>query len=303
MTYGMFIDYEFCSGCHTCEVACQKELGLRPDEFGIECKVIGPHQLSAKYWQMDNLPVPTDLCNACATRLEKGKLASCVQHCQADCMRVGDIVEMAKLATGKHQVVFTLMAGLDNSKKADGFRGEPKPAKDNYFDTVPVEHYEVPEVLPYGTLSKNSLLLKILKNEKAAKMFEELQPGFTTDPQITGAAAQGVTFMAIVKSAPDKFTDEVVAFIDHRLRELTGAPCEPWGQGPAGLNQGSKLKTILANPQAVAILEKLDPGCTEGSQIKMAAKLGATLEDVHKKAPEKMNETALAFLDMLLRNL
>lgn len=303
MTYGMFIDYEYCSGCHTCEVACQKELGLRPDEFGIECKVVGPYQLSAKYWQMDNLPVPTDLCDACAGRLEKGKPASCVQHCQAGCMRVGDYAEMAALVTGKHQVVFSLMAGQDSTKKVDGYRGAAKPVENNYFDRTPVEVYEVPETLPYGTLSKNSMLLKILKNEKAAKMLEELQPGFTTDPAITGAASQGVTFMALVREAPDKFTPEVVAFIDHRLRELTGAPFEPWPQGPAGLNKSSKLKDILANPAAVQMLETINPGCTEGKEMKMAATFGLTLEGLQKKAPEQMSETGLAFLDMLLRSL
>lgn len=303
MTYGMFIDYEFCSGCHTCEVACQKELGLRPDEFGIELKVIGPHQLSEKYWQMDNLPAPTDICNACVDRLEKGKPASCVQHCQADCMRVGKVEELAPLMKSKHQVLYVLMAGQDSAKKVDGYRGAPKPVENNYFDRTPVEVYEAPEILPYGKLSKNSMLLKILQNEKTAKMLEELQPGFTTDPEITGAAAQGVTFMAIVNEAPDKLTPEVVAFIDHRLRELTDAPFEPWPQGPAGLNQGSKLKDILANPAAVQVLETLNPGCTEGKEMKMAAKLGLTLVGVHKKAPDQLNETGLAFLDMALRAL
>ena len=36
------IDYEYCSGCHTCEIACQQEHGLAPDKFGIELKQIGP---------------------------------------------------------------------------------------------------------------------------------------------------------------------------------------------------------------------------------------------------------------------
>ena len=33
------IDYEYCSGCHTCEIACQQEHGLAPDKFGIELKL------------------------------------------------------------------------------------------------------------------------------------------------------------------------------------------------------------------------------------------------------------------------
>ena len=33
--YGLLIDYEYCSGCHACEVACKKRLGLPEGEFGI----------------------------------------------------------------------------------------------------------------------------------------------------------------------------------------------------------------------------------------------------------------------------
>ena len=40
------IDYEYCSGCHTCEIACQQENGLGPDKYGIKLHQIGPDQLS-----------------------------------------------------------------------------------------------------------------------------------------------------------------------------------------------------------------------------------------------------------------
>ena len=110
MSYGLWIDYEYCSGCHTCEVACQKELGIEPTQFGIELKQLGPTEISPKKWQYDNVPLPTDRCNACAERVAKGKVPSCVQHCQAGCIEVGDVVELAKKLNGKHQVLFTLDA-------------------------------------------------------------------------------------------------------------------------------------------------------------------------------------------------
>ena len=34
--YGMMIDVHYCTGCHTCEVACQQENGFSAEEFGIK---------------------------------------------------------------------------------------------------------------------------------------------------------------------------------------------------------------------------------------------------------------------------
>ena len=126
MTYAMFIDYEYCSGCHTCEVACQKELGLEPEEFGIQLTEIGPEEISNRRWQRDNLPYPTDRCTACAERLEAGKKASCEQHCQADCIRVGELADIAPLLKSDHQVIYTL---LDQH------------AKQNKFNTLKEQYY------------------------------------------------------------------------------------------------------------------------------------------------------------------
>ncbi|HCF70666.1 MAG TPA: oxidoreductase, partial [Syntrophomonas sp.] len=33
---GLLIDYEYCTGCHSCEVACKKELELPKGKFGIK---------------------------------------------------------------------------------------------------------------------------------------------------------------------------------------------------------------------------------------------------------------------------
>ena len=35
MEYGLYIDYEWCSGCHSCELACKQEHSLKTDEWGI----------------------------------------------------------------------------------------------------------------------------------------------------------------------------------------------------------------------------------------------------------------------------
>ena len=35
MANALMIDYEFCTGCHACEVACKKHLGLPAGQHGI----------------------------------------------------------------------------------------------------------------------------------------------------------------------------------------------------------------------------------------------------------------------------
>ena len=76
---GLLVDYEWCSGCHTCEVACQIEHGY-----------------------------PTDQCDLCASRVEKGHVPTCVKHCQAQCLQYGDLEELSKeLARKPKQMLFS----------------------------------------------------------------------------------------------------------------------------------------------------------------------------------------------------
>ncbi len=35
--YGLLIDYEFCTGCHACEVACKMELSLPNGQWASKC--------------------------------------------------------------------------------------------------------------------------------------------------------------------------------------------------------------------------------------------------------------------------
>lgn len=90
------IDYEYCSGCHSCEIACQQEHGFSPDQYGIKLTQIGPDQLTDKKWQYEFVPIPTDRCDRCVNRQSEGKLPSCVQHCQAGCLYVGALEEVVE---------------------------------------------------------------------------------------------------------------------------------------------------------------------------------------------------------------
>ena len=87
------VDYEFCTGCHTCEIACQQEHGLAPDRFGIKLTQIGPDPLDERRW------------HRCARRQAAGKAPTCVQHCQAGCLYYGTLEELAeKIDLGKKKL-------------------------------------------------------------------------------------------------------------------------------------------------------------------------------------------------------
>lgn len=101
----MLIDYEYCTGCHSCEMACKAERGLPEGRFGIKLTQIGPWEIGGKKWQYDYIPAPTDICNLCSTRVKGGKMPSCVQHCQSHVIEIGSFEEMSKLAAGKRKAV------------------------------------------------------------------------------------------------------------------------------------------------------------------------------------------------------
>lgn len=107
MNQVLVVDYDYCSGCHTCEIACQQEHGFAPDQYGIKLTQVGPDQITERKWQYDFVPVPTDRCDRCAKRQDSGKVPSCAQHCQAGCIYVGTLDEVSdKLGKGK-VVLFT----------------------------------------------------------------------------------------------------------------------------------------------------------------------------------------------------
>ncbi len=104
----LLIDYGFCSGCHSCELACRNELGLGLGEWGIKLLEDGPRELDNGEWQWNYLPYPTSFCDGCVKRVEKGLAPACVQTCQGKVMYYGTPEEMvAKLCElGSHVAIF-----------------------------------------------------------------------------------------------------------------------------------------------------------------------------------------------------
>lgn len=91
----LLIDYGFCSGCHSCELACRNELGLGLSDWGIKVIEDGPRKNSDGSWHWDYLAMPTELCTGCEDRVKLGKDPACVQTCQAKVMYYGTPMEMA----------------------------------------------------------------------------------------------------------------------------------------------------------------------------------------------------------------
>jgi len=92
---GLLIDYEYCTGCHACEVACAQEHEWKPGMGGMRVlEVIQELPKDSAY--LAYIPFPTESCMLCAGRVRQGLKPACVQHCLADVIRHGPVDELAK---------------------------------------------------------------------------------------------------------------------------------------------------------------------------------------------------------------
>lgn len=102
--YGLLIDYEYCTGCYACQVACAQEHQWPAGMGGIQViEVVQklPHDKA----YLTYLPFPTELRVLCASRTKKGLEPACVQHCMAACMKYGRIEELVKEMAKKPRMV------------------------------------------------------------------------------------------------------------------------------------------------------------------------------------------------------
>lgn len=88
---GILINYEYCTGCHSCEVACRVEHDYSDDQGGIIVKQIGPWEYAPDRYQYSFMPVITDQCDQCRERIDQGKDPMCIHHCQAFVMKYGNV--------------------------------------------------------------------------------------------------------------------------------------------------------------------------------------------------------------------
>ena len=99
-TNALLFNYEYCSGCHSCEIACRNHLGLGLGAWGIKVEEVKPFPIPSDTSKVEWIyqPIPTQLCDLCAERIATGDSPACVHHCQAFCIEYGSLEDMAKRA-------------------------------------------------------------------------------------------------------------------------------------------------------------------------------------------------------------
>ena len=107
MAYGLLIDYEFCTGCQSCEVACKEIHNIPVGHWGIRVLDDGPRECADGKFNWNKIPTPSRLCDLCADRTAVGKQPFCVHHCLAGVMQWGTVEDLAKeLEEKPNQVLF-----------------------------------------------------------------------------------------------------------------------------------------------------------------------------------------------------
>ncbi len=91
---GLLIQYEWCTGCHACEVACKQEHNYPAGVCGI--KVVEVVNAGQDKVFVDFAPFTTRFCDLCADRTKSGEEPTCVKHCQATCITYGTVAALAK---------------------------------------------------------------------------------------------------------------------------------------------------------------------------------------------------------------
>ena len=93
----MVLNYAWCDGCHSCEIACQTVNDLPQGQYGIKLNKVGPWEYEPDKWEYSYFTVLTAQCNLCTKRQNDGKLPSCVQHCQSNCLQILDVEDAMRI--------------------------------------------------------------------------------------------------------------------------------------------------------------------------------------------------------------
>jgi len=102
--YGLLIDYEYCTGCYSCQVACAQEYQWPAGMGGIRVMEI-EQKLPNNRAYLTYVPFHTKLCILCAPRTREGLEPACVKHFMAACMKYGKIEELAREMATKPRMV------------------------------------------------------------------------------------------------------------------------------------------------------------------------------------------------------
>ena len=102
--YGLLIDYEYCTGCMACTVACQQEYDHRAGVSGMRV-IEQVQELPNGKPYLCFLPFPTETCILCKPRVNRGEKPACVKHCMARVIEFGKLDELAQKLGSKPRMV------------------------------------------------------------------------------------------------------------------------------------------------------------------------------------------------------
>lgn len=96
--HGLLVEYEYCTGCQSCVVACKQEHGHPVGKGGIKLNEI---YTQGERLRIDFLPFPTVLCDLCADRTNRGEQPACVKSCQSGTIWYGKLTDLALMMDDK----------------------------------------------------------------------------------------------------------------------------------------------------------------------------------------------------------
>ena len=136
-TYGLLIDYEYCTNCGSCQVSCKEEHGYPVGKTGISVHADGPWRIDDDNINFNYFPLPTDLCDLCAERTGKGKEPLCVHPCLANGLYYGPVEELAKKLEDKPKQMLIVPQFMPREAKGEFVHVE------NELDHRKAAHIEV----------------------------------------------------------------------------------------------------------------------------------------------------------------
>ena len=116
-TYGLLIDYEYCTNCGSCQVSCKEEHDYPVGKTGISVHADGPWAIYEDNTNLNYFPLPTDLCDLCSERTGRGREPLCVHHCLANVMYYGTVEELSKRLADKPKQLLVVPQYLPKSAK------------------------------------------------------------------------------------------------------------------------------------------------------------------------------------------
>ena len=210
MKRGLLIDYYYCTGCKSCEVACAIENGIPVGQFGIKVEQVGPWEYEPDKWQLSYIPVPTEQCNLCEQRVEVGKQPSCVHNCQADAMRYGTVAELVEyMGDNTRQVLFVPETDKDAE---DVVRTFGQPVKEVKRENPAVTEKETEKEGNAMGLSMESTIGDVIDAGAVSELFEKHFPGLLADPNLqNGAMLKFGTFVQFPQAAEKGISEETLS--------------------------------------------------------------------------------------------